>query len=672
MAPKRKPQHKAAAETVVYLDSDDEDDVLPQKEFYPHTITTVTSAGIKTANSAIASIASPQKKIKSKPDHSSTNIHLPSIASVPGLNVVDLDPDPTEGFDFLREGFFDEWDAEHELAKPKACTALLKDHPMKQWLTFNREGFLIELLRLDGHGNFSNHFCTCQPRKPPNNESSTNATDACEMDESSTTSVPTPAAYKFAMLEPMADEPTANEPAADGPATKPNQPDEQPRPAEYRCIDCLPGPLLCKECVVSRHCHMPLHRIQQWSGSYFECITLKSLGLRMQLNHAPGEWCLRPQAAKEDCFVIVDLDAIHEVALDFCSCHHTIPFTLQLLCVRLYPVTGTRPTSAVTFHCLRQFHLLSFQSKCSGYEYYGSIARGTDNTGTKPHPPSINLLPNWELAPEDKKFRYALFVGIDANFKLKRKQSSSEERDPSLGNHTCVSHDAVNKPDKEARGLAASGAGTIDCSRHDLKRPLGVGDLQKGERYINMDYMFFNIIRNTKVQQQIEEWEHEQWKPARKAPNPFKSTTKAASEQAVRLELAKEVEAQEAADASESSQDIHPSVMIANGLVIEHEHHLRRKITAWIEIQTMFMPEAFKQRAKVANAASVDGVTPTKAQDIALWLPSSLKAISIQVSKELQIYEWKLREGQGYDALEDIRRSLHLRSYLFKHKDKNS
>jgi hypothetical protein len=30
------------------------------------------------------------------------------------------------------------------------------------------------------------------------------------------------------------------------------------------------------------------------------------------------------------------------------------------------------------------------------------------------------------------RFLYALFVGIDANFKLKRKKVSSEERDPSL------------------------------------------------------------------------------------------------------------------------------------------------------------------------------------------------------------------------------------------------
>lgn len=31
------------------------------------------------------------------------------------------------------------------------------------------------------------------------------------------------------------------------------------------------------------------------------------------------------------------------------------------------------------------------------------------------------------------RFLYALFIGIDANFRLKRKATSSEERDPSLG-----------------------------------------------------------------------------------------------------------------------------------------------------------------------------------------------------------------------------------------------
>jgi hypothetical protein len=43
---------------------------------------------------------------------------------------------------------------------------------------------------------------------------------------------------------------------------------------------------------------------------------------------------------------------------------------------------------------------------------------------------------------------------------------------------------------KTARGLAATGAGTVDCSRHNFKRPSGVGDLQRGEKYV---YVFDDV-----------------------------------------------------------------------------------------------------------------------------------------------------------------------------------
>lgn len=35
---------------------------------------------------------------------------------------------------------------------------------------------------------------------------------------------------------------------------------------------------------------------------------------------------------------------------------------------------------------------------------------------------------------------------------------------------------------KSARGLAATGVGTVDCAHHEFKLPTGVGDLQKGEK----------------------------------------------------------------------------------------------------------------------------------------------------------------------------------------------
>lgn len=48
-----------------------------------------------------------------------------------------------------------------------------------------------------------------------------------------------------------------------------------------------------------------------------------------------------------------------------------------------------------------------------------------------------------------------------------------------------MSHNAVNMADtKSSKGFAATGVGTVDCARHDMKLANGVGDLQKGERYV--------------------------------------------------------------------------------------------------------------------------------------------------------------------------------------------
>lgn len=37
---------------------------------------------------------------------------------------------------------------------------------------------------------------------------------------------------------------------------------------------------------------------------------------------------------------------------------------------------------------------------------------------------------------------------------------------------------------KKSRGLAATGVGTVDCARHNMKLRNAVGDLQKGEKYV--------------------------------------------------------------------------------------------------------------------------------------------------------------------------------------------
>ncbi|KAG6807687.1 hypothetical protein H0H92_006699, partial [Tricholoma furcatifolium] len=299
-----------------------------------------------------------------------------------------------------------------------------------------------------------------------------------------------------------------------------------------------------------------------WNGTFFERSDLKSLGLRFQLGHRPGEPCPNPHPCHNDDFVLLDTSGIHSIGLDFCGCGaSTQSHVAQLLRSRLFPATVINPKTAATFSVLKSFELLSYESKVSAFQYYTALSRLTDNTGlkipkdrylsllvmirewrhlkmlkraqrghvkqgiatTKPGECAVecpacpiakkNMREGWRDAPANQKFLHAAFIGIDANFRLKRKDVSSEALDPALGDglayfvkqepytihlakhktevepkSTCSRHDAMNLANsKPNQGLAATGVGTIECARHDMKRACSVGDLQVGERVINSD-----------------------------------------------------------------------------------------------------------------------------------------------------------------------------------------
>ena len=74
--------------------------------------------------------------------------------------------------------------------------------------------------------------------------------------------------------------------------------------------------------------------------------------------------------------------------MDYCGCQQSLPPVTQLLRSQLFPSTTIQPKSAATFRTLETFQLLNFTSKISAYEYYKSIERRTDNTGTQSPPVS--------------------------------------------------------------------------------------------------------------------------------------------------------------------------------------------------------------------------------------------------------------------------------------------
>ncbi|KAJ6489350.1 hypothetical protein C8R47DRAFT_1071693 [Mycena vitilis] len=133
-----------------------------------------------------------------------------------------------------------------------------------------------------------------------------------------------------------------------------------------------------------------------------------------------------------------------------------------------------------------------------------------------------NLPANWRLVESQYRYLYRLILALDANFKLKNRIRKNEHPDPSLGpgwgafvepkrykkhlrkGHiwlkptqisTCIAFAALTqKETRNTAGLRVSGVGGCVCARHECIRPNGMGDLQKGERYANMDYILLSAL----------------------------------------------------------------------------------------------------------------------------------------------------------------------------------
>ncbi|KAJ7076255.1 hypothetical protein B0H15DRAFT_790828 [Mycena belliarum] len=128
-----------------------------------------------------------------------------------------------------------------------------------------------------------------------------------------------------------------------------------------------------------------------------------------------------------------------------------------------------------------------------------------------------NLPPDWRNVDPKFQFLYMLLLAVDANFRLKNCMRANGIDDPSLGpgwgywveprkycRHvkkyvqekdvrccfSCIAFAALLQKDTRlTTGLRVSGVGGCVCARHECVRPNGLGDLQKGERYANMDFI---------------------------------------------------------------------------------------------------------------------------------------------------------------------------------------
>ncbi|KAJ7850849.1 hypothetical protein B0H13DRAFT_2360511 [Mycena leptocephala] len=321
--------------------------------------------------------------------------------------------------------------------------------------------------------------------------------------------------------------------------------------AQFRCKDCFGDTVICGGAWWSAM-WKSLHRIERWNTTFFEPATLKDLAPpNFVVLHTNGihdvavDVCDCPIGSPlgndEDqllragwfphrrppstCATLAVLD------LFVLSTHQakTTMYDFYAMLEKLTITRGVKPPNRYRVWlrmCRKYRHLLMLKRAGRGHAETG--VEGTKKGELAVTCPCCRIprstyrgLGEW---PPEKRFLYILFLALDACFRLKRRLVSSELKDPSLGpgwgyvvenaayrEHlltvtdpkggeqmsTCSGLAALDYANtKFSRGYSATGVGMGVCARHEFVQPNGVGDLQKGERYANMDWIFACILRH--------------------------------------------------------------------------------------------------------------------------------------------------------------------------------
>ncbi|KAH9476591.1 hypothetical protein JR316_0010503 [Psilocybe cubensis] len=276
---------------------------------------------------------------------------------------------------------------------------------------------------------------------------------------------------------------------------------QPPRPAEYRCQECFTPDL--------QH---PFHRIEY-------CNCTRAIPQHLQLLRRG----LYPasQITIKTCATFELLSLLHKLALTTKASTYDFYRCLEKMTSNTGMNTPPSRYRALFRMVLQWRHLQMLKWAGRGHDPSGAAGTADGELAIKcpscPHP-EINLPDNWESAPDDRKFLYMLIVCMDANFRLKNQLVSNYSQDPGLGigmaymlpRHryeqyvasratdkdisTCVGFQALAKANtKFSVGLRYTGLGMTVCGRSEMI--MTVGNMHKGERYANMDYIFAWFLR---------------------------------------------------------------------------------------------------------------------------------------------------------------------------------
>ncbi|KAJ7690749.1 hypothetical protein B0H17DRAFT_1159968 [Mycena rosella] len=334
--------------------------------------------------------------------------------------------------------------------------------------------------------------------------------------------------------------------------------DVPPVPEElFKCNDCGDF-LQCKACVISQHTVQPLHVLKKWTGEFWDDITIDELDVVYQVGHGGHRCRKPLEPARTMVVVHTNGIHTISFRYCGCDRSDHASNIQQLLRNSWYPASTIDPATCATFEVLELYRLLNVVGNINVHDFVRTLERQTNSTKVKPIPDRYkafgrmtrqyaflkrakragrahdilgldatplggctvlcwacpqdgkNLPAGWRDVALEFRFLYMLLLAVDASFRLKNRIRKNEVYNPSFGSgwghlveekpykkhlknyvaekdvSTCIAFAALLQKDtRMTTGLRCSGVGAWFAR---------MGDLQKGERYANMDYIFLSSI----------------------------------------------------------------------------------------------------------------------------------------------------------------------------------
>ncbi|KAF8802880.1 hypothetical protein BYT27DRAFT_7305988 [Phlegmacium glaucopus] len=206
-----------------------------------------------------------------------------------------------------------------------------------------------------------------------------------------------------------------------------------PKLAHWRCLCCLGRPVYCRKCCRNSHRQLIYHRLQKWTGTFYQDAGLWEVGVRLSVGHMGGncpaqkdfagpadsdsvnvdddpedpEWqdvailetdpvpLRTPTPTKDDLeiqhILIVDASGLISLPVIWCRCQKQAEEAgkpdeaervgkpdEQLLDLQMLAASYDKIKTVFSFHCLDDYRLSNLECKTSAYQYYQKLRRLTN------------------------------------------------------------------------------------------------------------------------------------------------------------------------------------------------------------------------------------------------------------------------------------------------------